>query len=137
MKVRLIPGGRGDSTLIRRACATGVSNLPPCPRAEKPRKYTLFRSQEIMYRTVSYRIVSYRIVSYRIVSYRIVSYRIVSYRIVSYRIVLYCIVLYCIVLYCIALYRVVLYRIGGKDHIYAIKSFYHSILVLPCLCKRV
>ena len=110
------PGG--DSTLIRRVCATGVLNLSPCSGVGKPKKDTLLWSYRsflksivlyciVSYRIVSYhisyRIVSYRIVSYRIVSYRIVSYRIASHRIVSYRIVSYRIVSYCIALHCIAL----------------------------------
>ena len=35
---------RGDSTMIRRVCATGVLNLPPCSGVGKPKKDTLFWS---------------------------------------------------------------------------------------------
>ena len=66
------PGG--NSTLIRRVCATGVLNLSPCSGVEKPKKYTPFWS-----------------------------YRCFLKSIVLYCIVLYCIVLYCIVFYCIVL----------------------------------
>ena len=34
--------GAGDSTLIRRVCATGVLNLPPVSRVGKPKNDTLF-----------------------------------------------------------------------------------------------
>ena len=37
-----VGGGGGDATLIRRVCATGVLDLPPCYGVEKPRKYTLY-----------------------------------------------------------------------------------------------
>ena len=75
------PGG-GDSTLIRRVCATGILNLPPCSGVGKPKKDTLFWS-------------------YHSLLYCIVLYCIVLYCIVLHCIALYCIVLYCIVLYCI------------------------------------
>ena len=39
-----IPGGRGDSALIRRVCATGVLNLSPCSGVGKPKKDILFWS---------------------------------------------------------------------------------------------
>ena len=84
----------GDSTLIRRVCATGVLNLSPCSGVGKPKKDTLLWS---------YRSFLKSIVLYCIVLYCIVLYCIVLYCIVLYCIVLYCIVLYCIVLYCIAL----------------------------------
>ena len=108
------PGEGTNSALIRRIFATGILNLPPCSRVEKPKKYTLFWNQEIMqnyvlYCIVLYCIVLYCIVLYCIVLYCIVLYCIVLYCIVLYRIVLYCIVLYCIVLYCIVLYCIVLY----------------------------
>ena len=61
-----------------------------CFGVGKPKKYTMFSSQEIM------------------LLYCIVLYCIVLYCIVLYCIVLYCIVLYCIVLYCIVLYCIVL-----------------------------
>ena len=91
-----LPGG--NSTLIRRVCATGVLNLSPCSGVDKPKKYTFFWSY------------------HRSFLKSIVLYCIVSYCIVLYCIVLYCIVLYCIVLYCIVLYCIVLYCIGDKDH---------------------
>ena len=73
------PGG-GNSTLIRRVCATSVLNLSPCSGVGKPKKDTLLWS----YRSF------------------------LIYCIVLYCIVLYCIALYCIVLYCIVLYCIVL-----------------------------
>ena len=101
------PGG-GDSTLIRRVCATSVLNLSPCSGVGKPKKDTLLWS----YRSFLKSIVLYCIVLYCIVLYCIVLYCIVLYCIVLYCIVLYCIVLYCIVLYCIALHCIVLYCIA-------------------------
>ena len=66
-------------------------------------------------------------------------YCIVLYCIVLYCIVLYCIVLYRIVLYCIVLYCIVLYwrQRSCLCFTYLIKWFYHSPLVLSCLCKRI
>ena len=61
-------GGGGDSTLIRRVCATGVLNLSPCSGVGKPKKDTLFWSY----------------------------HSIVLYCVVLYCVVLYCVVLYCI-----------------------------------------
>ena len=92
----------GDSTLIRRVCATGVLNLSPCSGVGKPKKDTLLWSYHFL--------LIYCIVLYCIVLYCIVLYCIVLYCIVLYCIVLYCIVLYCIVLYCIVLYCIVLYQ---------------------------
>ena len=80
----------------------------------KIQKYTLFWNQEIMQ-------------------------SIVLYCIVLYCIVLYCIVLYCVALRCVALCCVVLYW-RQRPYLcftYLIKWFYYSILVLPCLSKRV
>ena len=85
--------GGGDSTLIRRVCATRVLNLSPCSGVGKPKNDTLLWSHHF----------------FCIVLYCIVLYCIVLYCIVLYCIVLYCIVLYCIVLYCIVLYCIVLY----------------------------
>ena len=67
-------GGEGNSTLIRRVCATGVVNLSPCSGVGKPKKDTLLWS-----------------------------YRSFLKSIVLHCIVLYCNVLYCIVMYCIVL----------------------------------
>ena len=64
----VFPLGRGgNSTLIRRVCATGVLNLSPCSGVGKPKKDTLLWS----YRSFLKSIVSYGIVSYHIVSYHI------------------------------------------------------------------
>ena len=93
----------GNSTLIRRVCATGILNLSPCSGVGKPKKDTLLWS----YRSLLYCIVLYCIVLYCIVLCCIVLYCIVLYCIVLYCIVLYCIVLYCIVSYCIVLYCIV------------------------------
>ena len=75
IRILFIPGG--NSTLIRRVCATSILNLSPCSGVGKPKKDTLLWS------------------------YRSFLKSIVLYCIVLYCIVLYCIVLYCIVLYCI------------------------------------
>ena len=71
---------RGDSTLIRRVCATGIINLPSCSGVEKPKNIPCSRAKKLCK---------------------------IMYCIVLYCIVLYCIVLYCIVLYCIVLYCIV------------------------------
>ena len=60
------PGG--DSTLIRRVCATGVLNLSPCSGVGKPRKDTLLWSYRSLLYFVLYCIVLYCIVLYCIVS---------------------------------------------------------------------
>ena len=115
----------GNSTLIRRVCATGVLNLSPCSGVGKLKKDTLFWSYHsiVLYCIVLYCIVLYCIVLC-IVLYCIVLcivlYCIVLYCIVLYCIVLYCIVLYCIALHCIALHCIVLYCIRDEDHVYAL-----------------
>ena len=100
-------GGGGNSTLIRRVCATGVLNLSLCSGVGKPKKDILLWS----YRSLLYCIVLYCIVLYCIVLYCIALYCIVSYCIVLYCIVLYCIVLYCIVLYCIVLEKKFMFKL--------------------------
>ena len=119
------PGG-GDSTLIRRVCATGGLNLLPCSGVGKPkRSYRSFFKSIVLYCIVLYCIVLYCIVLYCTVLYCTVLYCTVLYCTVLYCTVLYCTVLYCTVLYCtvlycIVLYCIVLYCIGDKDHVYAL-----------------
>ena len=84
-----LPSPGGDSTLIRRVCATSLLNLSPCSGVGKPKKDTLFWSYCSFLKSI-------------------VLYCIVLYCISLHCIVLYCIVLYCIVLYCIVLYCIVL-----------------------------
>ena len=61
----VVLGGGGDSTLIRRVCATGVLNLSPCSGEGKPKTYTLVWSYHCFLKsTVLYYIVSYCIVLY-------------------------------------------------------------------------
>ena len=85
-EVSLMP--RGNSTLIRRVCATSVLNLPPCSGVGNPQKNTLFWSYHSF--------------------------------------------LKCDVLCCVGtkiMFMLLLYLFN--------QWFYHSTLVLPCLCKRV
>ena len=86
----LFSGPGGDSTLIRRVCATGVLNLSPCSGVGKPKKDTLHWSYHFFLKSI----------------------------------VLYCIVLYWRQRSCLCF-------------TYLIKFFYHSPLVLSCLCKSV
>ena len=91
-------GEGGNSTLIRRVCATDVLNLSPCSGVGKPKKDTLLWSYHSFLKSI------------------------VLYCIVLYCIVLYCIVLYCIVLYCIVLLCFVLYCIINQSMLYELLS---------------
>ena len=97
--------GGGDLTLVRRVCANGVLNLPPCSGVEKPKKYTLSWSYHSFLKTN---------VLCCIVLYCIVLYCIVLYCIVLYYIALHCIALHCI---CIVLYCIVLKTNYGSEKV--------------------
>ena len=113
---------RGDSTLIRRVCATGVLNLSPSSGVGKPKKDTLLWSYHSFHKSiVLYCIVLCCVVlccvvlccvvfSCLVLSCLVLSCLVLSCLVLSC-LVLYCIVLYCIVLYCIVLYCIVSYCI--------------------------
>ena len=52
-------GGGGYSTLIRRVCSSGVSNLPPCGKTQK--LYLVLEPRMVILCPVLHCIVSYRI----------------------------------------------------------------------------
>ena len=64
----MLSGEGGDSTLIRRVCATGVLNLSPSSGVGKPKQNTLLWSYHFFLKSI----VLYCIVLYCIVLYRIV-----------------------------------------------------------------
>ena len=105
LKLALSPGrGEGggwgeNSTLIRRVCATGFLNLPPCSGVEKLKKCTLFWSQEILKNYVLYCIALHCIVL-RCVALHCIALHCIALRCVALR----CVALHCIALHCIVLY---------------------------------
>ena len=104
----------GDSTLIRRVCATGVLNLSPCSGVGKPKRIPCSGVTAPSLNLL--------------------------YCIVLYCIVLYCIVLYCIVLYCIVLETKIMFMLYLFNQIilpfpfssvmFVRKSFKFSITVI-------
>ena len=115
-------GGEGDSTLVRRVCATGVLNLPPCSGVEKPKNYTLFWSKQNH--------VLHCIVLYCILSYGIVSYAVIWYRIISYRIVSYCIVLETNTIFMLYLFNQMILPFCFSSAMFVQKSFEFSITAI-------
>ena len=97
---RMIKTWRGDSTLIRPVCATGVLNLSPCSGVGKPKKDALLWSYHFFLKSI---------VLYCIVLYCIALHCIALHCIALHCIALHCIALHCIVLHCIALNCIVLY----------------------------
>ena len=118
------PGPGGDSTLIRRVCATGVLNIPPCSGAKSVNHISCSGVTTPSLNQL----------------YCIVLYCIVLYCIVLYCIVLYCIVLYCIVLYCIVLETKTIFMLylfnqmmlpfHFSSAMFALKSFKFSVTAI-------